>query len=46
MELTIIISLCAQALSVVPQRGLKPEEAFGNGYFPLAKYYPSNVHLY
>lgn len=23
-----------------------PEKAFGNGYFPLAKYYPSNVHLY
>lgn len=46
MELTIIISLCAEALSGDPsKRGLKPE-AFGNGYFPLVKYYPSNVHMY
>lgn len=39
MELTIIISLCAQGLSGDPsrRRGLKPE-AFGNGYFPLLKY--------
>lgn len=40
MELTIIISLCAQGLSGDPsrRRGLNQPEAFGNGYFPLLKY--------